>query len=119
LSKNKDQRVSVTEAHVEGAYNNIFSTALDAKYIRTRRSSLIVDPSDGRIPARTPDGEKRRELLRRRSGRSPEAAEEALAAFGEGVTKLQPHFRIGMLRGELFAAEHARGRAPAGERGRR
>jgi hypothetical protein len=76
------------EADVEGAYNNIFSTALDAKYIRTRRSSLIVDPSDGRIPARTPNGEKRRELLRRRSGRSPEAAEEALAAFGEGVTKL-------------------------------
>ena len=77
-----------TEADVEGAYNNIFSTALDARYVRTKRSSLIVDPSDGRIPARTPEGEKRRELLRRRSGRSPEAAEEALAAFGEGVSKL-------------------------------
>jgi len=77
-----------TEADVEGAYNNIFSTALDAKYVRTKRSSLIVDPPDGRIPARTPEGEKRRELLRRRAGRSPEAAEEALAAFGEGVTKL-------------------------------
>src|SRR5262245_2304896 len=77
-----------TEADVEGAYNNIFSTALDAKYVRTKRSSLIVDPSDGKIPARTPEGEKRRELLRRRSGRSPEAAEEALAAFGEGFTKL-------------------------------
>ena len=77
-----------TEADVEGAYNNIFSTALDAKYVRTKRSSLIVDPPDGKIPARTPEGQKRRDLLRRRAGRSPEAAEEALTAFGEGVTKL-------------------------------
>ncbi len=77
-----------TEADVEGAYNNIFSTALDSKYVRTKRSSLIVDPPDGRIPERTPEGQKRRDLLRRRAGRSPEAAEEALTAFGEGVTKL-------------------------------
>src|SRR5438067_4887689 len=63
-----------TEADVEGAYNNIFSTALDAKYVRTKRSSLIVDPPDGRIPERTPEGQKRRDLLRRRAGRSPEAA---------------------------------------------
>ena len=77
-----------TEADVEGAYNNIFSTALDATYVRTKRTSLIVDPPDGKIPARTPEGQKRRELLRRRAARSPEAAEEALAAFGEGVSKL-------------------------------
>src|SRR5579864_968409 len=33
-----------SEADVEGAYNNIFSTALGEKYARTKRSSLIVDP---------------------------------------------------------------------------
>jgi hypothetical protein len=80
-----------TEADVEGAYNQIFATALDAKYARTRRSSLIVDPPDGKIPALTPEGQQRREAIRRGATRSPEAAEAALAAFGEGVTRT-PYF---------------------------
>jgi hypothetical protein len=75
-----------TQADVEGAYNQIFATALDATYARNKRTSLIVDPPDGKIPAMTPEGETRREAIRRGAARSPEAAEAALSAFGAGVT---------------------------------
>ncbi len=52
-----------TEADVEGAYNNIFSTALGTRYSRTMRSSLIVNPPDGRIPPLTPEAEARRAAI--------------------------------------------------------
>lgn len=39
-----------SEADVEGAYNNIFSTALGTRYSRTKRTALIKDPSNGRLP---------------------------------------------------------------------
>jgi len=48
-----------TEADVEGAYNNIFSTFVGVSYSRTRRSSLIMDPPDGRQPPRTELGAAR------------------------------------------------------------
>jgi hypothetical protein len=84
--KGRDVRAKTgTEADVEGAYNQIFSTGLDARYARSKRSSLVVDPPDGKIPATTPEGQKRRESIRRGAARSPEAAEAALAAFGPGV----------------------------------
>lgn len=35
------------------------------KVVRTKRTSLIVDPPDGKIPALTPEGEKRAAALRR------------------------------------------------------
>jgi hypothetical protein len=74
-----------TEADVEGAYNQIFTTALNAKYARNKRSSLIVDPPDGRMPALTPEGKRKMEEIRRGAARSPDAAEAVLAAFGEDV----------------------------------
>jgi hypothetical protein len=80
-----------SQADVEGAYNQIFSTGLDAKYSRTKRSSLIVDPPDGKVPPMTPEGRKRREAIQRGASRSPEAAEAALASFGDGV-KQTPYF---------------------------
>ncbi len=49
-----------TEADVEGAYNNIFSTGLGTRYSRTKRTSLIVDPPDGRVPPLTAEAEARR-----------------------------------------------------------
>ena len=49
-----------SEADVEGAYNNIFSTGLGTRYSRTRRSSLIKDPPDGRLPPLTAEAEARR-----------------------------------------------------------
>ena len=53
-----------TEADVEGAYNNIFSTFVGVDYSRTRRSSLIMDPPDGRVPPMTPQGAERRAATR-------------------------------------------------------
>ena len=51
-------------ADVEGAYNDVF-TGRGTKVVRTKRTSLIVDPPDGKIPARTPEGEKRLAAARR------------------------------------------------------
>ena len=49
-----------TEADVAGAYNAVFNN-----FYRTgRRTSLIVDPPDGRIPPLTPEALKRRAELR-------------------------------------------------------
>ncbi len=52
---------SGTEADVEGAYNNIFSTGLGTSYSRSMRSSLITDPPDGRMPPLTDEAQARRE----------------------------------------------------------
>ena len=49
-----------TEADVEGAYNNIFSTGLGTRYVRTKRTSLITDPPDGRLPPVTEEAAARR-----------------------------------------------------------
>ena len=47
------------ETDVAYAYND-FWWDWGTQIARTRRTSLIVDPPDGRIPALTPEGEKRR-----------------------------------------------------------
>jgi hypothetical protein len=55
-----------TEADLAGAYNQAFSKGgAHEKVIRTKRTSLIVDPPDGKIPPLTPDGEKRLASFRR------------------------------------------------------
>lgn len=47
----RDERAETgTVADVEGAYNNAFSTFFAAKVVGTARTSLIVDPADGKIP---------------------------------------------------------------------
>jgi hypothetical protein len=51
-------------ADVEGAYNDVF-TGRGTRVVRTKRTALIVDPPDGKIPQRTPEGEKRAAALRR------------------------------------------------------
>lgn len=56
-----------THADVEGAYNDVF-THRRQNYGRTRRTGLIVDPPDGKMPALTPDGEARQKALRARRG---------------------------------------------------
>jgi hypothetical protein len=55
-----------TDDDVAGAYNQAFSKGgAHEKVIRTKRTSLIVDPPDGRIPALTPEGQQRADFLRR------------------------------------------------------
>ena len=48
-----------TVADVEGAYNDAY-TGRGKQVVRTKRTSLIVEPPDGKIPF-TPEGRKRRE----------------------------------------------------------
>lgn len=47
-----------TEADVSGAYNDVFA-GRGRHVVRTKRTSLIIDPRDGRIPPRTPAGLQR------------------------------------------------------------
>jgi hypothetical protein len=49
-----------SEADVAGAYNGVFISVRPTG----RRTSLIVEPSDGRIPPRTPEADKRRTAIR-------------------------------------------------------
>ncbi len=44
---------------VADAYNNIWSSTYGRTVVRTKRTSLIVDPADGRLPALTPEGRQR------------------------------------------------------------
>ena len=54
----RDARSTVgTKADVEGAYNDAF-TGRGKEVIQTRRTSLIIDPPDGKIPF-TPEGRAR------------------------------------------------------------
>jgi hypothetical protein len=56
--QNKDNRSSQARQDVESAYND-FWWDYGSKVIGTRRTSLIVDPPDGRIPPMTPEAQKR------------------------------------------------------------
>tara|TARA_Y100000588_G_C14130772_1_gene871495 strand:- start:21 stop:1043 length:1023 start_codon:yes stop_codon:yes gene_type:complete len=50
-SKGRDERAEPgSKADVEGAYNNAYSTFYGTKVVGTGRTSLIIDPSDGKIP---------------------------------------------------------------------
>jgi hypothetical protein len=52
--RNRDQRDRGTERDVASAYNDFWWDS-GTKIVRTRRTSIIIDPSDGRIPALTPE----------------------------------------------------------------
>ena len=49
-----------SEADVAGAYNGVFISVRPTG----RRTSLIADPPDGRMPPRTPEAQKRRDAIR-------------------------------------------------------
>lgn len=56
VGKGRDVRAERgTEADVEGAYNNIFSTG-GGHYVRTKRTSLLIDPPGGKLPPVTDEG---------------------------------------------------------------
>ena len=61
--RNRDRRDGSAQADVARAYNQ-FWWDFGTKVIGTRRTSLIVDPPDGRMPAMTPEGQKRLEARR-------------------------------------------------------
>ena len=55
---NKDRRDGGTAADVTRAYNDLWYDS-GSHIVRTRRTSLVIDPPDGRIPPYTPEGKKR------------------------------------------------------------
>ncbi len=55
---NRDRRDTNPQVDVGGAYNE-FWFERGSKIVETRRTSLIVDPPDGKIPALTPEAQKR------------------------------------------------------------
>jgi hypothetical protein len=55
---NVDRRTGNAEVDVATAYNNFWYDR-GTKAVGTRRTSLVVDPPDGRIPALTPEAQKR------------------------------------------------------------
>jgi hypothetical protein len=70
--QNRDNRSEQARQDIEGAYNN-FWWDWGSDVIGTRRTSLIVDPADGRIPPLTPEAQKRA------SGPRPRPATERVA----------------------------------------
>ena len=56
--RNQDRRDGSAEADISRAYNQ-FWWDFGTKGVQTRRTSLVIDPPDGRIPALTPEARKR------------------------------------------------------------
>lgn len=57
-ANNRDRRDGPAQVDVGRAYNEFWFSRGDA-VVPTLRTSLIIDPPDGKIPALTPDGKKR------------------------------------------------------------
>jgi hypothetical protein len=74
-NSNRDQRGNTAEADVAGAYND-FWFERGNKIVPTRRTSLVVDPPDGRVPALTPKAQKEAAAGAEISRRPPEGPED-------------------------------------------
>ena len=82
LAAGRDVRAEAgTTADVEGAYNNIFSTDLGTRYSRTKRTSLIIDPPNGRLPPLTPEAEAQRREAAARAERLRQERERAAVPY--------------------------------------
>ena len=67
---NKDRRDGPPEVDVNRSYNELFYDHGEG-VARTRRTSLVIDPPDGRIPPMTPDGKARLAANRERFAAHP------------------------------------------------
>src|SRR5260370_38841856 len=71
---NRDRRSSDSTADLKGAYNEFWFDR-GTQVVLTRRTSIVVDPSDGRVPPLTPAGQRAaaaRETIARRPPEGPE-----------------------------------------------
>ena len=62
------------------------------KVVKTRRSSLIIDPTDGRVPTMTAEGVKRREELAK--ARATVAGPESLDPWERCITPGTPRSHV-------------------------
>jgi hypothetical protein len=92
---NRDRRDGSAEADVTRAYND-FWWDRGTKVVVTRRTSLVVDPPDGRIPPLTPEAQKRaaarNEARRLHPADGPEdrPLAERCILFGNGGAPMLP-----------------------------
>ena len=77
--RNMDTRSGGGAADVSRAYND-FWWDFGKKVVTTRRTSLIIDPPDGRMPALTPEAQKRAAAAGRCGGRPTGPRTEASAS---------------------------------------
>jgi len=69
LGAEDEQRAGSVEQRDPTHYNNaLWLTTATPKSLSTRRTSLIIDPKDGRIPPMTPDGQARTAARRAAAG---------------------------------------------------
>ena len=86
----EEERPADRARDVAGAYNNFWFDRGN-NVVKTRRSSLIVDPPDGRLPALTPDGKKRnddRGVARNRPAYGPEDRSQFERCVSRGLPRL-------------------------------
>jgi hypothetical protein len=74
-NSNRDRRGDTAEADVAGAYNDFWFDR-GSKIVPTRRTSLVVDPPDGRVPPLTPEAQKAGAARADISRRPPEGPED-------------------------------------------
>jgi len=72
---NSDHRDANPEADVARAYNDVWY-GRGTKVVPTLRTSLIIDPPDGRIPALTPAAQQRLDKIQALRQRRPEGPED-------------------------------------------
>jgi hypothetical protein len=75
-------------ADVEGAYNDAF-TGRGKSVIRTKRTSLIIEPKNGKIPPLTPEAQKRAAESRRQRALATPA--ELVTSFVDGDRTATPY----------------------------
>src|SRR6266446_7162051 len=73
-NSNRDRRGDTAEADVAGAYNDFWFDRGN-KIVTTRRTSLVVDPPDGKVPPLTLEAQKAATARAEISRRPPEGPE--------------------------------------------
>jgi hypothetical protein len=74
-NSNRDRRGSTAESDVAGAYNDFWFDR-GSKIVPTRRTSLVIDPPDGKVPPLTPEAQQAAAARAGISRRPPEGPED-------------------------------------------